>query len=449
MPEDRLPPHNVEAEEAVLGSLLLDPTCIVQIADFLRPGDFYREKNNWVYEADIALYDRRNVIDVVTLCDELERQGHLADVGGPAYISTLMNAVPTAAHVEHYGHIVERCATLRRLITAGTDIVRLGYLEDADPAVALDKAEQLVFGVAERRLSRDFTTLREALRDYFDQIDTLHAHHGKLLGVPTGFHDLDDLLGGLHNSDLVIVAGRPSAGKTSFATSIAQHVAVSEKKPVALFSLEMSVEQLVQRLLCSEANVDSQRLRGGFIDDEEWQRITEAMGTLSDAPMFIDDSANITAMELRAKARRLKAEHDISAVFIDYLQLMQGSGRENRVQEVSEISRSLKGLARELNVPVVALSQLSRAVESRTPHTPILSDLRESGSIEQDADVVMFVHREEMYDQNTEKKNIADIIVAKHRNGPIGTIPLRWFGAQTRFADLAVQPADGSYEPDS
>lgn len=449
MPEERLPPHNIEAEEAVLGSLLLDPTCIVQIADFLRPGDFYREKNNWVYEADIALYDRHNVIDVVTLCDELERQGHLADVGGSAYISTLMNAVPTAAHVEHYAHIVERCATLRRLITAGTDIVRLGYLEDADPAVALDKAEQLVFAVAERRLSRDFTTLREALRDYFDQIDTLHAHHGKLLGVPTGFHDLDDLLGGLHNSDLVIVAGRPSVGKTSFATSIAQHVAVSEKKPVALFSLEMSVEQLVQRLLCSEANVDSQRLRGGFIDDDEWQRITEAMGTLSDAPMFIDDSANITAMELRTKARRLKAEHDISAVFIDYLQLMQGSGRENRVQEVSEITRSLKGLARELNVPVVALSQLSRAVESRNPHIPILSDLRESGSIEQDADVVMFVHREEMYDQNTEKKNIADIIVAKHRNGPTGTIPLRWFSAQTRFADLAVQPADGGYEPDA
>jgi replicative DNA helicase len=217
---------------------------------------------------------------------------------------------------------------------------------------------------------------------------------------------------------------------------------------VALFSLEMSVEQLVQRLLCSEANVDSQRLRGGFIDDNEWQRITEAMGTLSDAPMFIDDSANITAMELRTKARRLKAEHDIGAVFIDYLQLMQGSGKENRVQEVSEISRSLKGLARELNVPVIALSQLSRAVESRNPHTPILSDLRESGSIEQDADVVMFVHREEMYDQNTEKKNIADIIVAKHRNGPTGTIPLRWFAAQTRFADLAVQPADGSYEPD-
>jgi replicative DNA helicase len=445
MPEDRLPPQNVEAEEAVLGSLLLDPTCIVQIADFLRPGDFYREKNNWVYEADIGLYDRRNVIDVVTLCDELERQGHLTDVGGAAYISTLMNAVPTAAHVEHYAHIVERCATLRRLITAGTDIVRIGYQEDADPAVALDKAEQLVFGVAERRLSRDFVTLREALRDYFDQIDTLHAHHGKLLGVPTGFHDLDDLLGGLHNSDLIIVAGRPSAGKTSFATTIAQHVAVHEKKPVALFSLEMSVEQLVQRLLCSEANVDSQKLRAGFIDDDEWQRITEAMGTLSDAPMFIDDSANATAMELRTKARRLKAEHDIGAVFIDYLQLMQGSGKENRVQEVSEISRSLKGLARELDVPVIALSQLSRAVESRSPHIPILSDLRESGSIEQDADVVMFVHREEMYDQNTEKKNIADIIVAKHRNGPTGTIPLRWFSAQTRFADLAVQPADGGY----
>ena len=262
-----------------------------------------------------------------------------------------MNAVPTAAHVEHYAHIVERCATLRRLIQAGSEIVRLAYQEDADVIQALDKAEQLVFAVAERRSGRDFILLRDALREYFDQLDTLHAHRGQLLGLPTGFHDLDELLGGLHKSDLVIVAGRPSAGKTSFATGIAQHVAVAAKKPVALFSLEMSSEQLVQRLLCSEANVDSQRLRGGYIDDDEWQRVTEAMGTLSEAPIYIDDSANISVMELRTKARRLKAQHDIAAVFIDYLQLMQGSGKENRVQEVSEISRSLKGLARELDVP--------------------------------------------------------------------------------------------------
>jgi replicative DNA helicase len=448
MPEERLPPNNIEAEEAVLGSLLLDPTCIVQIADFLHVGDFYREKNNWVYEADVALYDRHDVIDVVTLCDELERRGRLTDVGGPAYITSLMNAVPTAAHVEYYAHIVERCATLRRLITAGSEIVRLGYAEDADVPTALDKAEQLVFSVAQRRMGRDFITLRDALSDFVDQLDTLHAQRGRLLGLSTGFHDLDELLGGLHNSDLIIVAGRPSAGKTSFATSLAQHIAVHERKPVVLFSLEMSSEQLVQRLLCSEANVDSQRLRAGYMDDAEWQRVTEAIGVLSEAPVYIDDSANISAMELRTKARRLKAQYDISAVFIDYLQLMQGSGRENRVQEVSEISRSLKGLARELNVPVIALSQLSRAVESRSPHTPILSDLRESGSIEQDADVVMFVHREEMYDRNTEKKNIADIIVAKHRNGPVGQVPLRWFAAQTRFADLVAQPVETEYEED-
>lgn len=448
MTEERLPPHNLEAEEAVLGSLLLDPTCVVQIADFLRVGDFYRERNNWVYEADLALYDRHDMIDVVTLCDELERQGRLADLGGAAYITSLMNAVPTAAHVEHYARIVERAATLRRLIQAGSEIVRLAYQEGADVTQALDKAEQLVFGVAERRTGRDFIALRDALRDYFDQLDTLHAHKGQLIGLPTGFHDLDQVLGGLHRSDLVIVAGRPSAGKTSFATGIAQHLAVSARKAVALFSLEMSSEQLVQRLLCSEANVDSQRLRAGYIDDEEWQRVTEAMGTLSEAPVYIDDSANISVMELRTKARRLKAQFDIAAVFIDYLQLMQGNGRENRVQEVSEISRSLKGLARELDVPVVALSQLSRAVETRSPPTPILSDLRESGSIEQDADVVMFVHREEMYNQNTERKNIADIIIAKHRNGPIGRVPLRWFPSQTRFADLATAPAEGGFEDD-
>jgi len=442
MLEERLPPHNLEAEEAVLGSLLLDPTCIVQIASFLHVGDFYREKHNWIYEADLALYDRHDVIDVVTLCDELERRGRLEEVGGPAYITSLLDAVPTAVHVEHYARIVERCAILRRLINAGSEIVRLGYQEDADVAEALDKAQELVFKVAERRLSRDFVSLRDALRDYFDQLDMLHARKGRVMGIPTGFHDLDELLGGLHRSDLIIVAGRPSVGKTSFALGMAQHAAVVEKRPVAIFSLEMSVEQLVQRLLCSEAEVDSHRLRGGYISDEEWQRITHAFGVLSEAPIFVDDTANISAMELRTKARRLKAEYDIAAIFIDYLQLMQGRGLENRVQEVSEISRSLKALARELDVPVVALSQLSRAVETRSPHIPVLSDLRESGSIEQDADVVIFVHREEMYNPNTEKKNIADIIVAKHRNGPVGQIPLRWFPAQTKFANLAVGPAE-------
>ncbi len=444
MPEERLPPHNLEAEEAVLGSLLLDPTCIVQVADFLRAGDFYREKNNWIFAADMALYDRRDSIDVVTLCDELERRGKLADVGGAAYILSLMNAVPTAAHVEHYGHIVERCATLRRLISAGSDIVRLAYEEGADVASSLDRAEQLVFGVAQRRGGTDFIPLSDAVRQYFDQLDTLHSHHGSLLGLATGFRDLDGILNGLHRSDLVIVAGRPSVGKTSFATGMAQHIAVVGKKPVAIFSLEMSAEQLVQRLVCSEANVDSQRLRGGYLDSGEWERVTEAMATLSDAPIFIDESANITAMELRTKARRLKAQHDIAAVFIDYLQLMQGSGRENRVQEVSEISRSLKGLARELDIPVIALSQLSRAVETRQPPRPQLSDLRESGSIEQDADVVMFVYREDAHNPNTTKKNIADILVAKHRNGPIGEVPLRWFPAQTRFADLTTRRPEGN-----
>lgn len=444
MPEERLPPHNLEAEEAVLGSLLLDPTCIVQVVDFLRAGDFYRDKNNAIYAADLALYNQRDSIDVVTLCDELERRGKLAEVGGAAYVLSLMNAVPTAAHVEHYGHIVERCATLRRLITAGSDIVRLAYDEGADVSAALDRAEQMIFAVAQKRGSRDFIPLSEAIREYYEVLSTRTRDQGGLLGLATGFKDLDGTLNGLHKSDLIIVAGRPSVGKTSFATGIAQHIAVKDKKPVAIFSLEMSAEQLVQRLVCSEANVDSHRLRGGHLDSGEWQRVTNAMAVLSEAPIFIDESASITSMELRTKARRLKAQHDIAAVFVDYLQLMAGSGRENRVQEVSEISRSLKGLARELDIPVIALSQLSRAVETRQPPRPQLSDLRESGSIEQDADVVMFVYREEAHNPNTTRKNIADILIAKHRNGPTGEVPLRWFSNQTRFADLLTRPPGSS-----
>jgi replicative DNA helicase len=435
---ERTAPANVEAERAVLGALLIDSEAIGQIASFLKPEDFYRERHQVIYAARTDLYERREPGDFVTLVNELRRRGQLEAVGGASYLTELVNDVPTAVHVEHYARIVEHCAIMRRLIGAAGRIAAVGYENPPDIDDALDRAEQYVFEVSQRRVTQDFTTLRDALRQYFDTIEYLHEHKGEVVGVPSGFRDLDQLTGGLHASDLVIIAGRPGVGKTGFALSIVRNVAARYQAPAAIFSLEMSTEQLVQRLLCMEAAVDSQRVRTGFIDEYEWRRISEAFGVLSDAPIYIDDSAGITTNELRMKARRLKSEHDLRLIVVDYLQLMQGRGLENRVQEVSEISRSLKALARELDVPVIALSQLSRAVESRQDHRPMLSDLRESGSIEQDADIVMFIHREELYKPDTERKNIADIILAKHRNGPVGQVPVRFFPSQTRFADLEL-----------
>ncbi|HLG50280.1 MAG TPA: replicative DNA helicase [Chloroflexota bacterium] len=431
-------PANVEAERAVLGALLIDSEAISEVASFLKPEDFHLARHQAIYAARLDLYDRREPGDLVTLIDELRRRGQLEASGGASYLTELVNDVPTAVHVEHYARIVERCSLMRRLIRAAGRIAEIGYENPADVDAALDRAEQALFEVSQRRVSQDFVSLRDALREYFDTIEYLHQHKGEVVGIPSGFHDLDQLTGGLHPSDLIIIAGRPGVGKTGFALSIVRNAAVHFRAPAAIFSLEMSTEQLVQRLLCMEAAVDSQRIRTGFIDEFEWRRISEAFGVLSDAPIFIDDSAGISTTELRMKARRLKAEHDLKLIVVDYLQLMQGRGLENRVQEVSEISRSLKALARELDVPVIALSQLSRAVEARQDHRPVLSDLRESGSIEQDADIVMFIHREELYNPNTDRKNIADIILAKHRNGPIGQIPVRFFPSQTRFADLEV-----------
>jgi len=431
-------PANVEAERAVLGALLIDSEAVGEIASFLKPEDFYRDRHRAIYRARLDLYDRREPGDFITLVDELARRGQLDAVGGASYLTELTVDVPTATHVEYYARIVERCALMRRLIGAAGQIAEVGYENPSDVDDALDRSEQYLFQVSQRRVSQDFTSLREALRSYFDTIEYLHQHKGEVVGIPSGFHDLDQMTGGLHASDLLIIAGRPGVGKTGFALSIVRNAATRFNAASAIFSLEMSTEQLVQRLLCMEAAVDSQRIRTGFIDEFEWRRISEAFGVLSDAPIFIDDSASISTSELRMKARRLKAEHDLKLIVVDYLQLMQGRGLENRVQEVSEISRSLKALARELDVPVIALSQLSRAVESRQDHRPVLSDLRESGSIEQDADIVMFIHREELYNPNTDRKNIADVILAKHRNGPVGQVPVRFFPAQTRFADLEV-----------
>jgi replicative DNA helicase len=441
---DRLPPHNLEAEQSLLGSLLIDRDAIIKVASSVKQDDFYSGSNGTIYQAIVDLYNRREPTDFVTLTDELTRQERLDQIGGVAYLTSLLNIVPTAVHVEYYGKIIERTATLRRLIDAGATIVSLGYRDGVDTEDALDAAERAIFDVSQRRSTRDFQAISEVLDRFFDQIDYMQQHRGEVVGVPTSFADLDQLTGGLQRSDLIIVAARPSVGKSAFALGMAYGAAIQHAKSVGIFSLEMAAEQLVQRLLATETGVDSHRLRLGQIDDNEWDRISRAFGRLSEAKIFIDDSAGLNVMEVRSKARRLQAEHGLDLLIVDYLQLMYARRSENRVQEISEISRGLKGLARELNIPVVALSQLSRAVESRADHRPMLSDLRESGSIEQDADIVMFIYRDEVYDPNTEKKGIAEIIVSKHRNGPVGSVNLRFFDRTARFADLELYRDPGA-----
>jgi len=442
---DKTIPSNPEAEEAVLGSLLIDADAVIKIASFLQADDFYREKNAWIYQAVIDLHLRGEPPDFVTLVDALERQDRLQQVGGAAYLTGLVNSVPTAIHVEHYAHIVERAATLRRLIGAAGQIATLAYEESEDVNEVVDRAEQLIFNVSERRVRRDLAPVRQIMHGVVDRIDFLHRHKGDILGVPSGFVKLDRLLGGFQKSDFVVLAARPGVGKTSLALNIAVNAAKRYRQRVAFFSLEMSAEQLVQRLLASETGINQQKLRLGDINERDWQMLMEAAGVLSETMLFIDDTPAMSALELRTKARRLQAEHGLDLVIVDYLQLMRSDSRnENRVQEISYITRSLKGLARELEAPLIALSQLSRAVEARSDHKPILSDLRESGSIEQDADIVMFIYREDMVKENSDRKNIADIIVSKHRNGPTDTIPLYFDQAVTRFADLELtkEPLD-------
>src|SRR6266487_3513484 len=608
---EKLLPQNIEAECGVLGSIIIDPEAIVQVAEFLFPDDFYRDAHRTIYEVILQLYEQREPADFITICDELERRNKLEAVGGASYITSLINQVPTSGNVEYYGRIVERNAILRRLIEAAGQIAAVAYQEE-DADVALDKAEQLIFNISQRHARSDFSLLRDILSEYMNKLDQLHERRGTIVGVPTGFADLDHLTGGLQKSDLIILAARPAVGKSSMALTMAHNTAVKHQRSVAIFSLEMSKEQLVQRLLSMDAGIDQQRLRTGWIEDDEWERIVYAMGTLSEANIWIDDTAGISTVEMRSKARRLLAEHGIDLIIVDYLQLMQsvsGSGRrnENRVQEISEISRNLKGLARELNVPVLALAQLSRAVESRQSKMPQLSDLRESGClaadtpvylpdlgiykpieqlvgqtgfqvlalntetwrletcqvnrafatgykpvylmttrlgrtiratanhkfltiqgwqrldglssgmriafcgtglykqnlsreratrlaqvvdseqlaklaqsdvywdeiisieydgeaevydltveglhnfiaadivahnlIEQDSDIVMFIYRDDVYNPESERKNIADVIIAKHRNGPVGEISLYFQASQTRFRDLELNPS--------
>ena len=444
-------PSNLEAERAVLGSLLIDPDAIIKVASFLRPKDFYRERHQLLYEAMAKLNDNREPLDFVTLVDQLERDEKLEEVGGPAYIADLISTTPTAMYVDFYARIVERTAVLRRLISAAGQIAELAYDESQNVEEVVDRAEQIIFNVSESRIHRDLTPIRAIMSDVIENIDFLSRNQDQLMGVPTGFTNLDRLLGGLQKSDLIILAARPSMGKTSLALNIAENAATHHKSRVAVFSLEMSNDQLVQRLLSMATGIDSHRLRLGAIEDErEWDILVAAANELGNTSIFIDDTPAATVNEIRTKARRLYSEHGLDLILIDYMQLMSGQvggniRNENRQQEISYISRSLKALARELNVPVMALSQLSRAVESRSDKRPMLSDLRESGSIEQDADVVMFIYRDDYYDENSERQNIADVIVAKHRHGSTGTVSLYFRKELTQFRDLEITRTELTY----
>ena len=435
---DKVPPSNEEAEKSTLGSMLLDREAIPTAVESLEPEDFYWSKHGIIYQAICQLFDQGDPVDLVTLSEELREEDKLEDVGGASYITSLVNSVPTAANIKHYAEIVEEKSILRGLIRTANQISKLGYKDEGEVDNLLDKAESLIFEVSEKRSVKEFSGIKDILMDTFDDLEELHENQEDVTGVPTGFRDLDKMTSGFQESDLVIIAARPSMGKTALALNIAQYAAVEEDTSVAIFSLEMAKSQLVQRMLCSEAQVNSHRLRTGQLRDTDWRRLSQAAGRLGESDIFIDDTPGITAMEMRAKARRIKAEHGLDLILIDYLQLMQGSSSaESRQQEVSKISRSLKGLGRELNVPVVSLSQLSRAVEQRNNKRPQLSDLRASGSIEQDADVVAFIYRDEYYNPDTEKKGITEIIVGKQRNGPVGTVELAFQKEYTKFVDLS------------
>jgi replicative DNA helicase len=442
---EKITPQNIEAEQSLLGSLMIDKDAMIRIADLVRPEDFYKENHSEIFLAMLDLFSKHEPIDILSLSSKLEERKKLEMIGGRSYLMTLTNTVPTASHIVHYANIVQKKATLRRLLTAAGEITSLGYNEEEEMENILDKAEQKLFSVSQKYLRQIFIPIKNILSEAFDRIDILHREKGKLRGVPTGFSALDNLLSGLQKSDLVVLAARPSVGKTSLALDIARNAAARSKTPVGIFSLEMSKEQLVDRLLCAESGVDLWKMRTGKLsdrdEDDDFPRIGHAMGILSEAPIFIDDSATSNIMEIRTKARRLQMEQGLGLLIIDYLQLMESRTKtENRVQEISEITRSLKGIARELNIPVLALSQLSRAVESRSPAIPKLADLRESGSIEQDADIVLFIYRKAV-DRNfrelsPEEKHLAEIHIAKHRNGPTGMVQLFFDENRASFKNL-------------
>ncbi len=447
MPEtvvsERTLPHNLEAEKSVLGAILIHNEAFNHAAELIDAGDFFRDAHQRIFNKMVVLSERGDAIDFVTLKEELARAGELEQVGGPAYIAALADGVPRSANVEYYARIVKEKSTLRNLINASKKILAEAYEAEQEPDLLLDEAERAIFAIAEDRIRAGFVPLRDLVQGSFSMIEKLQQHKGVVTGVPTGFVDLDEMTSGLQPSDLVLVAARPSMGKTSFILNIAQHIGTTTDMTVGVFSLEMSKEQLFMRMLTSEARIDAHRFRTGFLSEKDYGRLSHALGTLAEARVFIDDTASIGVLEMRAKARRLKAEHGLHLLVIDYIQLMQGRGRfESRQQELASISRSLKGLAKELHVPIVALSQLSRAPETRSDHRPQLSDLRESGALEQDADVVMFIFREEQYrnddgQPNQEAEGVAEIIVGKQRNGPTGTVKLAFIKEHTRFENLA------------
>jgi len=442
MDELRLPPHNLEAEQSVLGAMLIDSEAAPIVTGILQPAHFYRENHRQIYETMLRLYAKGEPIDLITLSDALAQRGILEQVGDVQYLTLLANMVPSSAVVDHYAQIVQSKAILRELINAAQQISAACYQQEEVSSV-LEEAERLIFQLSQSRVRRDFQGMSEIIAEVYERIAYMVQNKGSVSGLATGFRALDELTSGLQPSDLIIIAARPSVGKTAFALNIAQNVAIRQRQAVAIFSLEMAKDQLAMRMLCTEARVDGQKVRSGWLDSNDWKRISEASDILAEAPIFIDDTPAITAMEMRSKARRLKLEHDIRLIIVDYLQLMRGGGRtESRQQEVAEITRSLKAIARELQVPLIALSQLSRRAEEREGKRPGLADLRESGEIEQAADVVAFLYREDYYDQDTPNRNIIEVIIGKHRNGPVGTVKLTNLRHIGLFSDPAPEPAN-------
>ena len=434
----KLPPQNLDAEKSLLGAVLIDEETLADISEHVTAKDFYEKRNSIIYDGMMRLYEKHSPVDLLTLTEELKRKNELEIVGGSAYITELTNYVPTSAHAEAYAELVAQKAIRRRLIKASGQISELGYDEGTSTQELLEQAEAEIFSVSDQSLKQDLVSIESILTESFDRMEELHRNKGALRGVRTGYQDLDNMTAGLQRSDLIILAARPAMGKTTLVTNLAYNVATIAKQPVLFFSLEMSKEQLVDRMLADASGVDAWNIRTGNLSDDDFSKLSEAMGELAEAPIFIDDTPGLSVLEMRTKARRAMHEQPLGLVIVDYLQLMQGSGRDggNRVQEVSEISRGLKLIARELNVPVIALSQLSRSVESRSPQIPQLADLRESGSIEQDADIVMFIYREAYYNPETERENITDLIIAKHRNGPTGKIELYFHPERLRFMSL-------------
>ena len=442
MIEQRIPPQNVEAEQAVLGALLIDADAVTTVSEILQRDDFYRKSHQLIFETILRVSESGEPVDLITITADLQDKGQIDEIGGVTYLANLANSVPTAANVDHYATIVKEKSIMRRLINTATKIAATGYEGGLEVSEMIDDAEKRILEISQAgSVNKGFTPIKDVLLNTFERIEFLFNNKGQVTGIPSGYPDLDKMTSGFQRSDLIILAARPAVGKTAFALNVAQNIAVRARETVAIFSLEMGAEQLVQRMLCAEANIDAGKMRTGFLDEDDWPKLTMAVGTLSEAPIFIDDTPGVNVQDIRAKCRRLKAEHGLGLVMIDYLQLIAGRGKgDNRQQEVSEISRTLKLMARELNCPVIALSQLSRSVEQRQDKRPMMSDLRESGSIEQDADIVSFLYRDDYYNPESERKNIIEVIIAKQRSGPTGTVELVFLKNFNKFVSLERAP---------